>query len=276
MEAELDINEALGLGEGEPEPNAAPEVNEPESNEPEAPEFTEVEQKAMDQGWSKDRYEEDPSNSRSAKDYVEWGDLKSQIRNMSGQISGMKKNHIEDMTNLNIFNKAQSEQRLAALKSELEKAVEDGDIEKVGKINDEQLSIAKQTDVAPVQEQAVDETELMEQWYDDNPWFMDSSDPRTSFANSAHTRATRKGLVGNERLAFVNEAVTTQFSSAAKPKVNLNRSKASDYSGSNGAPKSRERKLTMDDIPAEAMTMRELFETDEAFIKSYQNSQKGV
>ena len=276
MEAELDINEALGLGEGEPEPNAAPEVNEPESNEPEAPEFTEVEQKAMDQGWSKDRYEEDPSNSRSAKDYVEWGDLKSQIRNMSGQISGMKKNHVEDMTNLNIFNKAQSEQRLAALKSELEKAVEDGDIEKVGKINDEQLSIAKQTDVAPVQEQAVDETELMEQWYDDNPWFMDSSDPRTSFANSAHTRATRKGLVGNERLAFVNEAVTTQFSSAAKPKVNLNRSKASDYSGSNGAPKSRERKLTMDDIPAEAMTMRELFETDEAFIKSYQNSQKGV
>ena len=276
MEAELDINDALGLGEGEQEVIDAPEVNEPESKEPEAPEFTEVEQKAMDQGWSKDRYEEDPSNSRSAKDYVEWGDLKSQIRNMSGQISGMKKNHVEDMTNLNIFNKAQTEQRLAALKSELEKAVEDGDIEKVGKINDEQLSIAKQTDVAPVQEQAVDETELMEQWYDDNPWFMDSSDPRTSFANSAHTRATRKGLVGNERLAFVNEAVTTQFSSAAKPKVNLNRSKASDYSGSNGAPKSRERKLTMDDIPAEAMTMRELFETDEAFIKSYQNSQKGV
>ena len=202
--------------------------------------------------------------------------MKSHIKTQSAQMHGMKKAHNEAMVNLNIFNKAQSEQRLTALKSELEKAVEDGDIEKVGKINDEQLSIAKQTDVAPVQEQAVDETELMEQWYDDNPWFMDSSDPRTSFANSAHTRATRKGLVGNERLAFVNEAVTTQFSSAAKPKVNLNRSKASDYSGSNGAPKSRERKLTMDDIPAEAMTMRELFETDEAFIKSYQNSQKGV
>ena len=276
MEAELDINDALGLGEGEQEVIDAPEVNEPESKEPEAPEFTEVEQKAMDQGWSKDRYEEDPSNSRSAKDYVEWGDLHKQIRNMTGQISGMKKSHVADMTNLNIFNKAQTEQRLTALKSELAKAVEDGDIEKVGKINDEQLSIAKQADVAPVQEQAVDETELMEQWYDDNPWFMDSSDPRTSFANSAHTRATRKGLVGNERLAFVNEAVTTQFSSAPKPKINPNRSKASDYSGSNGAPKSRERKLTMDDIPADAMSMRELFETDEAFIKSFQNSQKGV
>jgi len=100
MEAELDINDALGLGEGEQEVIDAPEVNEPESKEPEAPEFTEVEQKAMDQGWSKDRYEEDPSNSRSAKDYVEWGDLKSQIRNMSGQISGMKKNHVEDMANL--------------------------------------------------------------------------------------------------------------------------------------------------------------------------------
>ena len=277
MEAELDINDALGLGEGEPSAEPAPEENnEPESNEPEAPEFTEVEQSAMDQGWSKERYEEDPSNSRSAKDYVEWGDMKSQIRNQSAQMQGMKKAHNEAMVNLNIFNKAQSEQRLTALKSDLEKAVEDGDMEKVGKINDEQLSIAKQTDIAPAQTQAVDETELMEQWYDDNPWFMDTSDPRTGFANSAHARATRKGLVGNERLAFVNEAVTTQFSSAPKAKVNQNRNKASDYSGSSGAPRSRERKLTMADIPADAMGMRELFPTDEAFIKAFQNSQKGA
>ena len=138
MEAEIDINDALGLGEGEQEVIDAPEVKEPESKEVEGPEFTEVEQKEMDQGWSKDRYEEDPSNSRSAKDYVEWGDLHKQIRNMTGQISGMKKSHVADMTNLNIFNKAQTEQRLTALKSELAKTVEDGDIEKVGKINDEQ------------------------------------------------------------------------------------------------------------------------------------------
>jgi len=275
MEAELEINEALGLGDGEIQDEPKPQEEASEEIQEEI-QFSEIERSAMDQGWSKDRYEEDPSNSRSAKDYVEWGDMKSQIRNQNAQMQGMKKAHNEAMVNLNIFNKAQSEQRLTALKSELEKAVEDGNLEEVGRINDEQISIAKQADIAPVKAQAVDESDLMERWYDDNPWFMDISDPRTSFANSAHQRATNKGLVGSERLEFVNNAVTTQFTSAPKAKVNQNRNKASDYAGSNGAPKSRERKLTMDDIPADAMGMRELFETDEAFIKSYQNSQKGV
>lgn len=270
MDAELDINEALGLGEGEPEV-----IAEPEAKEIEAPEFSEVEQTAMDQGWSKERYEKDPSNSRNAKDYVEWGDMKSQIRNQSAQMQGMKKAHNEAMVNLNIFNKAQSEQRLTALKSELAKAVEDGDIERVTQINGEQLDIAKQADIAPTQAQPVDETELMNQWYDDNQWFFDKSDPKTSFANGVYNQASNKGLVGSERLAFVNEAVATQFSSAAKPKVNLNRTKASDYAGSSGAPKTRERKLTMDDIPADALVTRELFNSDEAFIKAFQNSQKG-
>ena len=275
MDAELDINEALGLGNGEIQDDPQPKEEAPEeAKEEDQP--SEIEQAAMDQGWSKDRYEENPNNSRNAKDYVEWGELKSQIRNQSAQMKGMKKAHNEAMVNLNIFNKAQSEQRLTALKSDLEKAVEDGNMEEVNKINDEQLAISKQADIVPVESAPVNEDELMDQWYSDNSWFFDSSDPRTGFANNAHALATRKGLVGSERLSFVNEAVTTQFTSAAKPKVNQNRNKASDYSGSGGAPKSRERKLTMNDIPADSMAMRELFDTDEAFIKSYQNSQKGV
>ncbi len=274
MEAELDINETLGLGEGEQEVIDEPKTNEPDL--PGEPELSEVEQKAMDQGWSKDRYEEDPSNSRSAKDFVEWGDMMSKISSLTGKVQGMKKSHVEDMANLNIFNKAQTEQRLKSLKSELEKAVEDGDIEKVGKINDEQIAISKQADVEPAQTPAVDETELMDKWYDDNPWFFDKSDPKTGFANGVYNQATNKGLVGSERLAFVNEAVTTQFSSAPKPKINHNRNKASDYSGSGGAPKSRERKLTIDDMPAEALAMRDLYETEEDLIKAFQNSQKGV
>ena len=269
MEEELDINEALGLGEAEviAEPEAKEQVDKPE--------FSEVEQAAMDQGWSKDRYEEDPSNSRSAKDYIEWGDLKSQIRNMSGQISGMKKSHSEDMANLNIFNKAQTDRQLTALKSELEKAVEKGDIDEVNKINDQQLNIAKQTNIEPTQAHAVDETELMEQWYDDNPWFFDDSDPKKGFANNAYNRATRQGLTGNERLEFVNSSVDSKFS-AQKPNVNANRHKASDFSSSAGAPNSRERKLTMADVSPQDMGLREVFETDEAFLKALQNSNKGV
>lgn len=273
---QVDINEALGLGatqeQSEPEPvEEAQEEQQEEENQ-----LSDMEQQAFDDGWRpKDEWKGNPDNWKSADHYVEWGDMKSQQRNMSSQLKQVQRSHNEQIENLNKFHKASTEAKLNDLQGKLNKAVEDGDTDAAAAISKEQIEIASNSNPVAQPAQSVDESELMEQWYDDNSWFFDKSDPKAGFADNAYSLASRQGLTGRERLDFVDEKVSSKYS--AKPKVNHNRNGASDYSGSSGsAPRGKDKKLSMDDVTPQEMVMREVFATDAVFLKSVQNSRKGV
>jgi hypothetical protein len=72
---------------------ALEEENAEESeDETEEPEYSEVEQEAMAQGWTrKEDFKGNPENWKPASQYVEWGEMRNNITNLTKQVKGMKK-----------------------------------------------------------------------------------------------------------------------------------------------------------------------------------------
>ncbi len=274
MEAEqVDINEALGLGQTEIKPEEIQEEENQEENQ-----LSAAEQQAFDDGWRpKEEWKGNPDNWKSAEHYVEWGLMKSNQRNMQNQMKRMDKSHNEQIENLNKFNRASMEAKLNDLQSQLNKAVEDGDQEAATAITKQTVEVASNANTVVSRETQTDESDLMDDWLGNNAWFFDKSDPKSAYADNAYHRATRQGLAGKERLEFVDNAIETNYSKAPTKKVNQNRNQASDYSSSGGkARKGGKQKLVMTDCTSEELRLREVFATDEKFLQSVQDSRKGV
>jgi len=279
MEAEqVDINEALGLGQTEPKEEEIKEEIKEEEIKEEENQLSEVERQAFEDGWRpKEEWKGNPDNWKSAEHYVEWGEMKSNQRNMQNRMKQMEKSHNEQMENLNKFNRASTEAKLNDLQNKLNKAVEDGDTDAATAITKETIEVASNANPVVQRETQADESELMDDWLGNNAWFFDKSDPKSAYADNAYHRATRQGLLGKDRLDFVDKAIETNYSKAPARKVNQNRNQASDYSSSGGkAPKGGKQKLTMSDCTPQELQLREVFATDEKFLESVQNSRKGV
>ena len=64
---------------------------------------------AREKGWRpKDEWEGDPDDWRPAKQFLEWGEMRSTIKNQNTQIKGMKKSYTQDIANLNAVHKTGS------------------------------------------------------------------------------------------------------------------------------------------------------------------------
>ena len=267
---DIDINAAL---EGVKPDDVNEDTNEDNNEE----QMSDMEIKAREQGWTpKDDFKGKDENWKPASQYVEWGEMKSHMRNMGDQIKGMKKSHNDEIANLNLFNKASSDARVAELEDQLIQAVEDGDHKKVKAINDEQLNISNQN--VSRETPAVNDQVLQSQWELDNTWINDVSDKRYGIANSAFNLAIGQGKSMEETLEFVNQTIEDKFPNGA-PKVNHNRNQAGSNSSSGGAPAGgggKEKLLTMKDASPQDMVMfHELFGGDEKkFLKALTNSRK--
>lgn len=243
---------------------------------------SESELAAMDKGWRpKEEWEGDPDDWRPAKQFLEWGEMRSTIKNQSSQINGMKKSYTQDISNLNAVHKKQLEIREKQIKSELKAAIKDGNEELAEELITEQGEIAGQknsldsTGSANVQNDAV----IQGEWEENNPWIFDATDPRAAAAHSAFNLATSKGITDmSEKLAFVDERV--QKLGIGSGRVNQNRHKAGNVAGSSVTGNGNKgRKLTMNDITSDESQLREIFadgpEGDKLFLKSIENMRKG-
>jgi len=281
---EVAITEEFGLG-GEPEPKADEpklEVVGDEQHE-EDDGMSDVERDARAQGWTpKEEFKGNPDNWKPAKQYVEWGVLQDNIKNLSGQVKGMKKSHNEEISNMNKYWEAALKEKESSLKAAMKVAVEDGDHDAVDNITaaqlenrDAQNALKKQHDP-----DAKSDTVLKAEWEIENDWISDPTDKRAGVANSAYTLAKAQGKSMAETLEFVNEKIQEKFPNGNKPgnRVNPNRNNPSDFSsgGRNGGGDARVTKITMKDCTQDELNMREVFETDEAFLKTVTNIRKGV
>jgi len=247
-------------------------------------ELSEIEQTAMDQGWTpKDQFNGNPDNWKPAAQYVEWGEMRNSITSLTKAMKGMKKSHNEDIVNLNTLHKASLEDKEATLRAQLEAAVEDGDFAKVGEINKEQLAIEKSKD--KLEDSAVDDVKsdkelaiMKAEWELENDWINDPNDKRSGVASSAYTLAMSQGKSLPDALEFVNNTIAEKFPDGGgkpKAKVNPNRINPSRHANNSGGG-SREAKLSMSDCTSDELKYRELFNTDEKFLKTVANNRKGA
>lgn len=169
------------------EENKTEEVKEEKKEEViEEPQYTEVEQEAMDQGWlPKDQWEEsgkDPNEWRSAKEFKERGEffstihqLKRDNRSLTAGLDSMKKHHqyVFDQA----YRKAQAD-----LRKERRLALKDEDIDRVEelenemeKLNTEYGKQKQDLEKIEVQPQAAPE---LSAFVGRNPWYETDSELR--------------------------------------------------------------------------------------------------
>lgn len=245
------------------------------------PEHTETELKAMEHGWTpQDDFKGNKDNWRNAKQFLEYGDMRSKMDGMQTQMKGMKKSHEESITNLNVFNKANNERQLADLKNQISAAAEEGDADKTNALVEQHASLVaeKTTLETPVQAPSAQNDQILQgEWELANQWIYDPSDPRANAAQTSFNLAKAKGMTMAESLAFVDDNI----SGISKTKVNPNRSLPSSNSSSGGQGKaSKVRKITMSEVSNAELAIRAAFpdgaEGDKIFLQSVQDSRKGV
>jgi len=158
-------------------PVVAPVVETPKPVEtPVEREYTEIEQRALDQGWKpKEEWEGNPEDHRSAREYIDRGELLGKIKSQSTEIREVK----QMLTTLSEHNKnvflAGKQSMLAELKKARVVALKDDEHEAAVEIEDqirETEKIINITKAAPVAKPSTPEqSPLFEAWLEKNSWY---------------------------------------------------------------------------------------------------------
>lgn len=241
-----------------------------------APVVNEAEAKAREMGWKpKEEYEGDADDWRPAKQFLQWGDVISEQRNLKKQIQGMKKSYNEEIKGLNLLHKVQLETREKEIKGKLAKAVSDGD-------NDAASDLMKQHGDLQVQKNEMnastpakmDADLIKSKWEIANPWIFDTTDPKAKLAITAYNMALRQGMEIEEALEFVDNTVTEKFPNK-RTNANPNRFSDPETLPSKSGGKSSQ-KLSMSQVTSDEKKLRSFFPSDEKFLEAVTNSRKGV
>jgi len=192
------------------------------------PQYTETEQRAMEQGWQpKDKWDGDPEDHRSAKEYLDRGELLGKIKSQSQQIREVR----EMLTHLSGHNQkvylAGYEQALAQLKAQRLEAMKEGDVETAVALEDkidqhkEAISTIKATPAA--KPQAEDQSPVYQDWLKTNSWYL-SDESMRHWANGMAISYTNKnkGQVTEEQIyqhlsKEVRETFPAKFRKAGAP-----------------------------------------------------------
>lgn len=143
----------------------------------EEPQYTETELRAMEQGWiPKDKYEGEPNDFRSAKDFLERGEMIGKLRSQSQELQ-VQRAAIEKLAkqNSSIYESGYK-RAIADLQAQRKEALEQGDLVKAEEIRDqidetkEQLEAQRQSAAKPATPQ-VDPG--YNDWIQQNPWYHD-------------------------------------------------------------------------------------------------------
>jgi hypothetical protein len=137
--------------------------------------YTDVEQRALDQGWKPlEDWEGDPADHRSAKEYIDRGELLGKIKSQSSEIREVK----QMLATLSEHNKkvflAGKEEALKELKSQRVIALKEDEVEVAVELEDrirEAEKIIDITKAAPVPKPSEGPTPAFEAWLEKSQWY---------------------------------------------------------------------------------------------------------
>lgn len=152
-------------------------VVETKKEEAAAPQFSEAEQIAMEQGWvPKEQWKGNPDDWRPAKEFNDRGELFSRIKSQSTELKELR----QAMTFLTEQQKKQFEagfqQAVRELKSARDAALQEGDVLKAQQFTDkiDEVKEKHQAQAAtfkPNVPASVEPTPVFKSWFDQNKWY---------------------------------------------------------------------------------------------------------
>ncbi len=204
------------------------------------PQYTETELQAMEEGWvPQDKYNGDPEQFKSAKEFLRDGQFFKKIELQNKTIKQLEKTILDfkehHENTLAAEKKLQFENALTYLKQQKKEALREGDADaviafddKIELLREEKQKLERQI----VQEQAADDkaTELhpeLAAWIDKNPWYKTNPGMR-DFADALGVKLAKQGLAPDQALKQVEKAVREEFPHRFR---NANRDKPSAVEG---------------------------------------------
>ncbi len=271
--SEEQIAEALGANNEEQVPDV---VEQDQIQEEELPELTPVELAAFEQGWRpKEEFKGDESKWKSASDYITYGVLHEQIRDMKAESRRTQADNDSRIANLNKLHSAQQKAAIEDLKAQQLEAVESADTEKYKQLQSQIDNHQVEPDpVAPQKDPVI------AAWEAENPWINDPSSEKAIQAQAAWTIAAGKpGATNESALAYVDaqmaklhpsETQTNQRREAATMTENSTRRSTRQRSG---------KELTMSDLTRDEQNQydkfgRDMFADQKSFLKAVSDARK--
>ncbi len=189
-----------------------------QKQEPQERTYTEVEQRALDQGWKPlEDWDGDPEDHRSAKAYIDRGELLGKIKDQSREMREMK----QVLSNLSEHNKnvyvAGYEKAIKELKLQRVEAIKEGDGDSLLRI-EEQLDSNKDAlatvKAAPTVKATTNETSpAFDAWLEQNRWYENDEDMH-DWADGAAMRMGQKAK--QERRQMSESEVYSELTKRAK------------------------------------------------------------
>lgn len=214
-----------------------------EAGTPEAPQYSEMEQKALDMGWRpKEEFEGDEVDFVDAKEFVQRQPLFDKIAQQNKHLKNFEKALSALQQHYNKVNETAYKRALADLKVQQEKAVEEGDLNTYHALNQREKEIEKEKEQF-IQEQNVPDEPVvhptLQAWTNRNTWFESQPHMRV-FAEEVGARykgaVLAKTMTPEEVLKEVEKAVRAEFPHKFR---NPNKDKAPAVEGTSGSKPAR-------------------------------------
>lgn len=218
---EESILQEVSTALAEPEITETPveeSVESPKQPEPEQPKYSDSEVKAMEQGWKpKEQFQGDQSEWRSAKEFLERGELFDHIRTLKKQNENLNQKVEVLVKGYKSVEEKTRERTLQELDQLQQRAVEEGDTEAVKRLTNQIVDIKKQPEstIEPQQNNETPQTppEVLE-FQQRNPWISSDSRMRNvAIAEEMRIRSEKPNLDIKEVLSEVERSVKELFPS---------------------------------------------------------------
>jgi hypothetical protein len=182
----------------------------------EAPQYTQIELEAIDQGWiPKEEFDGDPSLFIDAPEFVRRGELFRKIETQSREIKAvrnaleaLKQHHtkVKDTEYNRALKSLQDARRQAVVEGEHERAF--ALEEKIDEIKEEKSRLVDDVQAASVQEDTY--TPDFQEWVDRNSWY-ETNDVMRATADALGVRLHKQGLSPKEVLGKVEREIKKEF-----------------------------------------------------------------
>lgn len=234
------------------------EINEGSGQEAAQPqkEFSDVEQRAMAQGWVPEDQYSGSGKWRSAEDFLDRGELFAKIDEQNRRIKGMESTLHAAKTHLELVRKTEYNRAVQALRAEKKQALAEGDADAVVDV-EERMEVAKaefvQEQMAAQRQQQLASQQphpVLTAWVNKNTWYQTDRAMRV-FADEVGKELAAAGLADpRELLDEVERRTKKEFSHKFQ---NPNRAKpGSVESGTNKGSQSKD---TFQLTPEETVVM---------------------
>lgn len=194
------------------------ELNLPQDGEQapqqEAPQYTEMEQRAMSLGWRpKEEWDGSEDDFIDAKEFVRRQPLFEKISHQSRELKQVRQAVEALKTHLTTVREGEYQRALEALKAERRAALSDGDGEKFDRLDDEiktveaEVKQIKELAKAPAVQEVHPE---FQSWMQANPWYETQNHMRI-FADEVGKKLHASGMAPAEVLKAVEKEVRKEF-----------------------------------------------------------------